>query len=242
MRSSAILWKEWKVFANRWASTTLGAIIGPVLYLVAFGWGIGDSLTVDGVGYTAFVLPGIVALNSMTTSYGWVANDINLSRIYAKTFEAVMVAPLRMSSYTLCRIAASALRGLYSAALIILIAWASGVRLDLGWYFWLTLALNCMVFASIGMIVGCKVDSHADMARISNFVITPMSFLCGTFFPLDRLPAVLRLLFGILPLTQAVEGLRTGLAAPGGLMPAVTLTAWLAVLIPLAVAVCNRTE
>ncbi|MCL2150602.1 MAG: hypothetical protein FWH50_00020 [Coriobacteriia bacterium] len=79
------------VFRNRIISTTLGAIIGPLLYLVAFGWGIGSAVQVDGQSYTAFVIPGIVALNSMTTAYSWVANDINLSRIYAKTFEAVMV-------------------------------------------------------------------------------------------------------------------------------------------------------
>ena len=239
---NAILWKEWKVFANRFISTTLGAIVGPLLYLIAFGWGLGDAVTVQGLSYTAFVIPGIVALNSMTVSYSWVANDINLARIYAKTFEAVMVAPVSMSTYTINRVLASALRGLYSAALIILLAWVLGVRPLLDWYFCLVLGLNCLVFAAIGFIVGCKVDSHADMAKISNFVITPMSFLCGTFFPLDKLPSLLRFLFELLPLTQAVQGLRDGLAAPGSLFIIAILAAWLAVLLPVAVAVCNRTE
>ena len=240
--SSAVLWKEWKVFANRFVSTTLGAIIGPLLYLVAFGWGLGDSVTAQGQSYTAFVIPGIVALNAMTVSYSWVANDINLARIYAKTFEAVMVAPVRMWTYSISRIATSALRGLYSSSLILLLAAIMRVHLSLSWYFWLVLVLNCLVFATIGFIAGLKIDSHADMAKVSNFVITPMSFLCGTFFPLSKLPALLRWLFELLPLTQAVKGMRTGLADPAALIVIAVLAAWLVVLLPLSIYICNRSE
>jgi Nod factor-specific ABC transporter NodJ protein len=242
MRFNAIFWKEWKVFANRFASTTLGAIVGPLLYLIAFGWGLGNAVSVDGVSYTAFVIPGIIALNSMTTSYGWVANDINLSRIYAKTFEAVMVAPIKMAAYTVARIAASALRGFYSALLILLVAFVFQVKLHLDWYFLTVLALNCMVFASIGFIVGLLIDSHADMAKISNFVITPMSFLCGTFFPLERFPAALRMVFELLPLTQAVKGLRFGFSAEGSLLILLVLMIYLVILIPIAAKLCSRAE
>ncbi|MCL1879940.1 MAG: ABC transporter permease [Actinomycetia bacterium] len=242
MRFSAIIWKEWMVFKSRIVSTTLAAIIGPLLYLVAFGWGIGSAVMVDGISYTAFVIPGIVALNSMTTSYNWVANDINLSRIYAKTFEAVMVAPIKMSTYSSARILTSALRGVYSAVLIILIAFAFQVWLPIDWYFLLVLVLNCLVFAVIGFIIGLLVDSHADMAKISNFVIVPMSFLCGTFFPLEKFPGFLRVFFELLPLTQAVKGMRDGFAAEGSLIVILVLGIYMLVLTPIAIKLCQRSE
>ncbi|MCL2136206.1 MAG: ABC transporter permease [Coriobacteriia bacterium] len=242
MRFNSILWKEWMVFKNRFLSTTLGAVIGPLLYLIAFGWGIGSAVQVDGVSYTAFVIPGIVALNSMTNSYSWVANDINLSRIYAKTFEAVMVAPIKMSVYAFTRISTSAFRGLYSALLILLIAFAFQIPLPLDWYFFLVLLLNCYVFATIGFIVGLLVDSHADMAKISNFVITPMSFLCGTFFPLERFPIALRTAFNLLPLSQAVSGMRLGFTSLSSLFVPLVLLAYLIVLMPISIVICKRAE
>lgn len=240
MTFCAILWRDWIVFRKKWISTSLAAIIGPTLYLIAFGWGLSDSVRVDGMSYTAFVIPGIVAMNAMTSSFNFIANDINLSRIYGKTFEATMISPITSWSYTLAKITAGALRGLYSAALILLVSLLFAPGFVPGGYFLLCLLLNCCVFSSFGVICGMCIDSHADMAKVSSFIITPMSFLCGTFFPLERFPEVLRRIFEILPLTQAVKGMRGG--AEAGMLPAVILLAWTAALIPAAAAVCRRTE
>jgi ABC-type multidrug transport system permease subunit len=78
------------------------------------------------------------------------------------------------------------------------------------------------------------------MAKVSNFIITPMSFLCGTFFPLERFPLLLQKIIGFLPLSQAVKGMRAGTEA--GVIPVLALLAWLALLLPAAIAVCNRAE
>ena len=242
MTFSAIIWKEWLVFQSRFISITLGAIIGPLLYLIAFGWGLGNSVTINDVSYTAFVIPGIVAMTAMINSYSVVANDINLSRIYSKTFEAAMIAPIRTSVFTLAKITASALQGLYSASLILLVSFLFKITLDIDFYFVLVLILNCYVFSSIGFIAGILIDSHADMAKVSNFVITPMSFLCGTFFPLDMFPRFLRIIFELLPLTQAIKGLREGVSASGSLVILLILCGYLLVLLPLAVKLCKRAE
>ena len=242
MKFSSIIWKEWLVFRSRFVSITLSAVIGPLLYLIAFGWGLGNAVTIGEVSYTTFVIPGIIAMTAMTTSYNIVANDINLSRIYSKTFEAVMVAPIRTDVFTLAKITASALYGLYSAALILLISFLFNVSLPLDFYFVLVLILNCYVFSTIGFIVGLLIDSHADMAKVSNFVITPMSFLCGTFFPLDMFPSFLRIAFELLPLTQVVKGLREGLSASGSLIILLILCGYLAVLLPISIKICKSTE
>ena len=184
MKFGAVLWKEWVIFKRKFISTTLGSIVGPLLYLIAFGWGVGKSVTMEGVSYMAFVIPGIVAMNAMTNSYSPIANDINISRIYGQTFEATMTAPINMGVFVSARITAGAIRGFYSAVLILGVSYIFHPSMALDWYFMLLLILNCMVFSAIGFIAGILIDSHADMAKVTNFIITPMSFLCGTFFHL----------------------------------------------------------
>ncbi|MDR3356946.1 MAG: ABC transporter permease [Spirochaetaceae bacterium] len=234
---ASILWKEWVLFRGKIVDITLGALTGPLMYLFAFGWGLGGAFTVDGASYTAFVMPGIIAMNGMTQGFSVIANDINMARIYQKTFETVMISPVSMPVFTLARISANVLRCLYSAALITAASLLFRTGLKIDFYFVLLLALNCAVFSTMGFIAGLLIDSHADMAKTSSFIITPMSFLCGTFFPLDRFPAIPRKLIELLPLTQAVKGMRGG-----GILPPLALLVWLALLLPVAIILCKRAE
>ncbi|MDR1363557.1 MAG: ABC transporter permease [Spirochaetaceae bacterium] len=237
-----ILWKEWILFKNKLFDISLSALLGPLLYLIAFGWGLGGALMVGGISYTAFVTPGIIAMNGMTQGFSVIANDVNMARIYQKTFETVMISPISMPVFTLARITANILRCLYSAVLIIAASFLFNARLRLDWYFFLLIVLNCAVFSTIGFIAGLCIDSHADMAKTSNFIITPMSFLCGTFFPLDRFPLILRKIIEFLPLTQTVSGMRSGVNAAFSFVPPLALFAWLIVLVPAAMFLCKKAE
>lgn len=242
MKFMAIIWKDWTIFKRKFFSTSIGMIVGPLLYLIAFGWGLGDSVQMNGVSYIAFVIPGLVAMNSMTNSYSPIANDINISRIYGQTFESTMTAPINMGVYTTARITAGALRGMYGAALILALSCLFQTDLRIDVYFVLILVLNCFVFSSIGFIAGILINSHADMAKVSNFVITPMSFLCGTFFPLDRFPPVLRPVINMLPLSIAVRGMREGMQADGALTRILVMGLYLTVLMSAAVHLCRKAE
>jgi ABC-type polysaccharide/polyol phosphate export permease len=239
---SAIIGREWIQFKNRWISITASALTGPLLYLTAFGWGLKGAIRVNGADYISFLVPGIIAMNAMTNGFGIIANDINLSRNYMKTFEAVMIAPVRMSLYAIARVTANTLRSLYGSALIIALSFCFGASPVIDGYFILVLLLNCYVFSFLGFIAGILITSHPDMAKVSSFVITPMSFLCGTFFSLEQFPPPLRAVFQALPLTQAVKGLRTGFAGAGSFVPPLILAAYIAVLCPLAIYLCARSE
>jgi Nod factor-specific ABC transporter NodJ protein len=243
-RFLAVLWRDWLVFRSKFASVTAGAVAGPFLYLFAFGWGLGAAVRFEGMAYISFVVPGIVAMNSMTSSFSYIATDINLSRIYAKTFEAVMIAPVDMFTFAAAKISAGALRGLYGAVLILALSYVFQRDLRPDAYFFLALALNCCVFSAVGFIAGLLIDSHAGVAKASNFVITPMSFLCGTVFPLDKFPPLLKAAVEVLPLSQTANALRTSVtgAPDRPWTPIVVLCLYLAVLFPLAAVLCKRAE
>ena len=85
--------------------------------------------------------------------------------------------------------------------------------------FFLVMLLNGMTFGALGVMAAILASTHADISRFSTFVILPMTFLCNTFFPLDRVPAAMKLLISVLPLTHASGSMRSMAygGAPGGL-------------------------
>jgi ABC-2 type transport system permease protein len=242
MRVMSILWYESIIFKRRFWSITLGMMVSPILYLIAFGWGLGAT-TVNGMSYLSFVIPGIIAMSSMTNSYSTVANNINIARTYDKTFEEFMIAPLNMRSYAFGKILASALRGMYSAVLIVLLCliFKAGVKFDL--YTAGIIVLNCLVFSAMGFIVGILIESHMGMSKFQNFVMTPMSFLCGTFFPLESMPVVLKQIIWILPLSQTSIALRRDsvLFINSWLHPLI-LVVYFVVLTAIGIRLCKKAE
>jgi len=243
MQFTTILWQEYIIFKRKFWSITTGSMIAPVLYLIAFGWGLGSGMKVGGTSYVSFVIPGIIALSTMTMSFSTIANNINISRIYDKTFEEFMIAPMNMFIYAIAKITAGALRGMYSALLIIILSviFNAGVHIDL--YFIFIIVLNCFVFSALGFTAGIVIDSHADMGKFTNFIITPMSFLCGTFFPLDKMPFGLKEFICLLPLTHTSLGLRSsGEDALNKLLHPVILLLYLIILLAVGVRVCKKAE
>ncbi|GAA0720455.1 ABC transporter permease [Clostridium malenominatum] len=205
----SVLWQEYVLFKRKFWTITLASMISPILYLIAFGWGMGSQVTMDGKPYIAFIIPGIVALATMTTSYNNTATSINISRIFYKSFEAFMIAPISTYTYVLGKIVAGALMGMYSAFLIIVLSLAGGTGITISLYSVLIIILNCLVFSSVGFVAGVFINSHKELSKISSFIITPMSFLCGTFFSLDKMPKLIKNIIWMLPLTHTSLGLRS---------------------------------
>lgn len=243
MQFKTILWQDYVLFKARFWGTTTGTMIAPILYLVAFGWGLGGGMQVGGTSYINFVIPGIIALTTMTVSFSTIANDINIGRIYTKTFEEFMIAPVSMFVYSAAKITTGALRGIYSAFIIILlvVVFQAGLEIDL--YFVLITILNCFVFSAFGFSVGLIIDSHADMSKFSNFIITPMSFLCGTFFPLDKMPMGIKEFIWVLPLTHTSLALRSsGEALFTKLLHPLILVIYFVIFLLVGMRVCKKAE
>jgi len=205
----SILWQEYVLFKRKFLTITLASMVSPILYLIAFGWGLGGGVMVEGQSYIKFIVPGIVALTTMSSSYSNTATSVNVSRVFYKTFESFMIAPIALTSYALGKIVAGALMGMYSAFLIIFLTIICGIELDLSWYFVLIVILNCLVFSAVGFAAGVLINHHKTLSKFSSFVITPMSFLCGTFFSLSKMPGIMKGIIWILPLSHTSMGLRS---------------------------------
>ena len=70
--------------------------------------------------------------------------------------------------------------------------------------FFCVLVLNCIIFAEIGFLAAMKINTYEEMAQVNTYILLPMSFLCGTFFSTQALPAAVRYFIALLPLIMRV--------------------------------------
>jgi ABC-type multidrug transport system permease subunit len=184
-----------------------GMAVSPLLYLIAFGYAMGDDVRVNGHTYLEFLIPGLAAMSCMTQSFG-IATDINVARFYWFIFEEFQAAPISNFAYVCGEVLAGMTRGLLSICVILVLALPFGVVLNCTPLFWLAAVLNAFVFASLAVAVAMLVKSHADQSLLTGFIITPMAFLSGTFFPVERLPVWAQKILFLLPLTHAAGAIR----------------------------------
>ena len=196
-----VLWEKWVEFRRDFVKITMAAMITPLMYLIVFGFGV--RTTMDGEPYLKFLIPGVMAMSSMTGSFGAVAQNMSVQRIYEKALDQVMVSPTPLWQFVVGQIIGGSLRGLYAGLVIALITFP--VRMGLifnGWSI-AVMFLNGMVFSTIGLVLSFLAKTYSDAPRYNSYIITPMSFLCNTFFSTDQLPNGIRQLLSFLPLSQA---------------------------------------
>ena len=107
------------------------AMVTPIIYLLVFGYGLGRSVRLNGGDYLSFLIPGLVAMSSMNNSYSWVASALNLNRLYFKTFQVLVQAPIPSSAIMLGEVLAGMVKGLFASLLIILVGFISPAHFHL---------------------------------------------------------------------------------------------------------------
>jgi Nod factor-specific ABC transporter NodJ protein len=203
----AVYLREMRLLRRRFFRHLTSMMVLPLLYLVAFGTAMAGHSPLSGRSYLEFLIPGLVAMTCMTQAYG-IAGEINVARFYLHVFEEFQAAPIPNAAYVLGEVCAGVTRAALGVAVIlgVALAFSIGVRVD--GCFLLAAALNATAFASLGVLLAMIVKSHADQSMLVSFVITPMSFLGGTLFPVDSLPGWAQTLVWLLPLTHAADAIR----------------------------------
>jgi ABC-type multidrug transport system permease subunit len=235
-----VFWGDWLDLRVRIAQVAASGLVSPLIYILAFGLGLGsalDSAMKPPVGntYLDFILPGMVALSSMTISFGGTTFSICGERLYSKTFEEILLLPVHPLALFLGKMMAGVLRGLMTSASVILIALLFTRNLGfISPLFLLVLVLNCAVFSGLGVIVGLNVKSLEGVGLLNNFLIVPMSFLGATFFDPQTLPAILKFIVYLLPLTYTSTGLRAAAYLPLSQFPWYSIPVLLTVAIALS--------
>ena len=178
------------------------SVMFPVIYLFAFGLGLGSRVEVSG-GYVPFLAKGIVSLTVMLNAFQQTSLSVSAGRLYFRTFQTVILSPVPALQIAGGIALAGLTRGIMMGGLVYAVAWAafgvpalSGVAVT-------GMVLSAFCFAAFGIAVGLRIADPDEISLVNNFVITPMIFFCGSFFPVQNLPDMLQMLVSALPLSIA---------------------------------------
>ncbi|MBR2775303.1 MAG: ABC transporter permease [Selenomonadaceae bacterium] len=233
---ATVMWRDWIVLRRRLKKFILSRLVTPVLYLVAFGWGLGRNINLASGTYLDFLVPGIVALNTMNVSYMSITT-VHAERVYHKSLEEYLSAPIEPAAFVIGKVLSAVVRALISTALIMGVALSFGAGLNFEPLNFLSVVvLNSIIFGSVCFCAALKVQTYEELAQVNTYLLMPMSFLCGTFFSTAELPPVVRVVIEVLPLTHTSQLLREGFNLPSFII----LSAYAIVLLWLAIKMFRR--
>ncbi len=203
----SILWVDVRLMTRNKLRTIATSLVHPLLYLVAFGYGLGRGISFDGVSYLNFVIPGIVAITCLTSSFNGAASKLNVDRIFHKSFDELLMAPISLFSIVIGKAMIGVVRGLISCFTMLIIAsFISTIAITP--VFVLLMVLSCLVFSLLGVFVALLAKSHQGLNTFNALVLLPMTFLSGTFFSLSDLPLAVKTAIYALPLTHSSQCIR----------------------------------
>jgi lipooligosaccharide transport system permease protein len=211
----------WPVFLRNllvWRKLAIPSLVGniaePLMWLVAFGYGMGalvGSVPLAGtrVPYILFLASGSICMSAMNAA-SFEALYSAFSRMHVqKTWDGIMNAPVNLDNVLMAEMLWAAFKALFSVTAILGVMLALGIsyspKLLVAWPVLLGVGVT---FSCIALIFNALAQGYDFFTYYFTLFLTPMMFLSGVFFPREQLPAALRLFSDWLPLTSAVELVR----------------------------------
>ena len=223
---SSNVWKVWQrnadVFTKTIGVNFLPSMLEPILYLFAFGFGLGGFISeINGASYINFIAPALVAISLMHGSFLECTYGSFVRMYYQKTFDAIVATPISIEEVVAGELLWGATRGIINSSIVLAVIGISGLftsqPLITAPYFLLIPIIaffGGLMFAAIAMCFTAFAP-NIDFFNYPMFLlITPMLFLCGTFFPISSLPHTAQgVALTVLPLTHIINltrGVLTG--------------------------------
>lgn len=210
MGSYAVLYREMLLFKYKLMrfGYVFYSVSTPILYLLAFGLGFGSRVQIP--DYGAFLIQGIVCMSSMTNSFNMVSVSVGMGRLHSGEFQTVLTSPVSAPSIMSGLVLSGIVRGLFASSMILLAGFFVFHVIPFTPLGLFALVLNTAFFSAAGVIIGVIIDDMENHAVLTNFIIMPMAFFSGTFYPVDFLPHWLQKLVWLLPLSHANKLIRVG--------------------------------
>jgi len=219
-----LLYKEvlrfWKVSFQTVAAPVLTA----VLYLLIFGHVLEGRVTVFGsVGYTSFLIPGLVMMSVLQNAFANSSSSLIQSKITGNLV-FLLVTPLSHWAWFLAYVGASLVRGVVVGAGVMLVTvWFAPLHLAApGWILLFTVA-GAVLMGALGLIAGLWAEKFDQIAAFQNFLIMPMTFLSGVFYSIQSLPPFWQAVSHLNPFFYMIDGFRHGFFGTSDVSPWLSL-------------------
>ncbi|WP_224360522.1 ABC transporter permease [Hyalangium versicolor] len=198
--------------ARAWR-TLLQSIASPVistsLYFIVFGSAIGSRMAeIDGVSYGAFIVPGLTMLAILTQSIANASFGIYMPRFSGTIYE-ILSAPISAIEIIIGYVGAAATKSVI-LGLIILVTARVFVRYEISHPVWMVgfLVLTSVTFSLFGFLIGLWADGFEKLQLVPMLIVTPLTFLGGSFYSINMLPPVWQKIALVNPVVYLVSGFR----------------------------------
>jgi len=193
--------------------TLMQSIISPVLstslYFVVFGAAIGSRITqVEGISYGAFIVPGLIMLSLLTQSIANASFGIYFPKFTGTIYE-LLSAPISYLEIVISYVGAAATKSIILGVIILATAWLFvPLRIDHPVWMVVFLVLTAVTFSLVGFIIGIWADGFEKLQLVPLLIVTPLTFLGGSFYSIDMLPPLWQKVSLFNPVVYLVSGFR----------------------------------
>ena len=184
-------------------------VISTILYFIVFGSAIGGNIgDIDGVPYGAFIVPGLIMLTVLSQSIANASFGIYFPRFTGTIYE-ILSAPLSFIEITIGYVGAAATKAII-IAIIVLLTSGFFVPLEIQHPIWMAffLIMTCITFSLLGFIIGIWADGFEKLQLIPLLIITPLTFLGGSFYSISMLPPFWQNVSLLNPVVYLISGFR----------------------------------
>ncbi len=199
-------------YLNVWGQTIVPPVVMAALFLFVFGHALGDRIgAFDGVPYLTFLVPGLIAQGAITNAYSNNGSSLFDAR-RARYIEDVLTSPLRDWQVVLAYTASATSRGIIVGALTLLVALPVGDAWNIQpLLFLVVLVGSCSAFALLGLVAGLYATRWDHIFVPQTFILTPLTFLGGVFYPVSELPPDLATASRFNPILYVVDAQRAAI-------------------------------
>jgi lipooligosaccharide transport system permease protein len=208
---AGVMSREVANFRTYWKGTTFSSVLEPIVYLLAFGVGLGSTLIngVDGLSYVEFVGTGMVATAVIFSSALPAMFGTFVKERFQNTYDAILAAPVDVEELVTAEMLWIGLRASFYGCFPLLVSIGFGLAPAWGMllvpFFCFFTALG---FAGFGIAVAASVQKIDQFNYVTTLFITPLFLVAGTFFPINQLPQGAQVIANFNPLYQLVELVR----------------------------------
>jgi ABC-2 type transport system permease protein len=235
-----LLYKETLRFWKVAFQTVAAPVLTGVLYLLVFGHVLEGRVEVfPGVGYTAFLIPGLVMMSVLQNAFANSSSSLIQSKVTGNLV-FVLLPPISVREFFAAYVAASVLRGLVVGAGVLAVTiWFAPLSFKAPVWILVFALAGAGLLGVLGLIAGIVSDKFDQLAAFQNFIVMPATFLSGVFYSMQGLPPFWAAVSHANPFFYAIDGFRYGFFAQSDASPWLSLAIVLVALV-LASAVALR--
>ena len=218
-----LLYKEvlrfWKVSFQTVAAPVLTAL----LYLLIFAHVLESRIEINGLGYTAFLVPGLVMMSVLQNAFANSSSSLIQAKVTGSII-FVLLPPLSYAEFYLAYVTAAVLRGLMvGLGVLVVTGWFASLEFAAPAWIVVFAMIGGGIMGSLGMVAGIWADKFDQLAAFQNFLIMPLTMLSGVFYSIHSLPPFWQEVSHFNPVFYMIDGFRYGFFGVSDVSPTVSL-------------------